>query len=163
MIADRRITNDAVASEVGILHWSVHSILHDDLNMHRVYIIICKNMIAMADEDDWILKKIEVGDESWWFFTTLKQVNRNQKHHQERKNVDKTKTDRKLCWSSFSVIKASLTTNLLRKARLLIQKMVSADPQIDYEMQSNESDMKNGQQTIAFFYTTRLHPIAISL
>ena len=35
--ADRRITVDSIASELGISHGSVHSILHDDLNIQKCY------------------------------------------------------------------------------------------------------------------------------
>ncbi|GBM59515.1 hypothetical protein AVEN_70487-1 [Araneus ventricosus] len=31
----------------------------------------------------------------------------------------------------------------------------------DYEMQSDENDLKNGQQTIGFFHTTLLHHITL--
>ncbi|GBL97763.1 hypothetical protein AVEN_1278-1 [Araneus ventricosus] len=82
MRADRRITIDAIASELGIL-WSVHSILHDDLNMHHIClhmvpkmlspeqkearVNMCRDSIDMADEDDSFLKKIVTGDETWCF------------------------------------------------------------------------------------------------
>ncbi|GFW69460.1 uncharacterized protein TNCV_488091 [Trichonephila clavipes] len=80
---DRRITQDAIASELGILHGSVHSTLHDDLNFHRVCLPMVlrmlsheqeemrvnmpRDLIDMTDEDDSFLKKIVIGNETWCF------------------------------------------------------------------------------------------------
>ncbi|GFR12954.1 uncharacterized protein TNCT_508271 [Trichonephila clavata] len=38
---DKRLTTDAIASELGISHGSVHSILHNYLNVYRV----CLHMV----------------------------------------------------------------------------------------------------------------------
>lgn len=72
-----------IASELGISHGSVHSILHNDLNMHRVClhmvpkmlspeqkemrVTMSTDLIAMTDADDSFLRKIVTGDETWCF------------------------------------------------------------------------------------------------
>ncbi|GBN72787.1 hypothetical protein AVEN_139293-1 [Araneus ventricosus] len=50
--------------------------------------------------------------------------------------------------------------NLFLKAKLSIKNFTWRSLN-DYEMQSDEDDLKNGQQTIGFFYTTMLHHIAL--
>ena len=56
------MTNDAIASELGVSHESVYEILHDDLNMYRVCINTCRDAIEITDADDRFLKKIVIGD-----------------------------------------------------------------------------------------------------
>ncbi|XP_054709237.1 protein GVQW3-like [Uloborus diversus] len=81
--ADRRTNIDTIASELGISLGSVHSILHNDLNMHRVClhmvpkmlspeqkemrVTMSRDLIGMADADDSFLRKIITGDETWCF------------------------------------------------------------------------------------------------
>ncbi|GBO19597.1 hypothetical protein AVEN_28194-1 [Araneus ventricosus] len=60
----------------------------------------------------------------------------------------------------FSITIALFTTDLILKAKLSIENFTWR-PLNDYEMQSDENDLKNGQQTIGFFYTTMLHHIAL--
>ena len=80
MLADRRITTDAVVAKLGISRESVHSILQYDLNMHQVCLHILPKMLSSkqkemkADmyrdlidiivEDDSFLKDIVTGDET---------------------------------------------------------------------------------------------------
>ncbi|GBN30921.1 hypothetical protein AVEN_258725-1 [Araneus ventricosus] len=40
------LTIDAIASELRISHGSVHSILHDDLNMHRIFLHMVPRMLS---------------------------------------------------------------------------------------------------------------------
>ena len=79
MHKDRQISFDAIASELGILHSSVHRILHDDLNMHcvclhivhkmlsleqkEVKMDICRDLTDIANEDGSFLKKIMTNDD----------------------------------------------------------------------------------------------------
>ncbi|GBM33072.1 hypothetical protein AVEN_9617-1 [Araneus ventricosus] len=60
----------------------------------------------------------------------------------------------------FSISIAFFTTNLFLKAKLSINNFTWRSLN-DYEIQSDENDLKNGQQTIGFFYTTTLHHIAL--
>lgn len=81
--ANRRITIDEIASEVNLSHGSVHTILHDHLDMHRISLRMVPKMlnpdhkehrmttagelIDAADADPNFLKKIVTGDETWCF------------------------------------------------------------------------------------------------
>ncbi|GBN43012.1 hypothetical protein AVEN_214005-1 [Araneus ventricosus] len=49
--ADRRITIDVIAFELGISHGSVHSILHDDLNMHRIRLHMIPKMLSPEQKE----------------------------------------------------------------------------------------------------------------
>ncbi|GFR01391.1 uncharacterized protein TNCT_596231 [Trichonephila clavata] len=78
--ADRRITIDAITSELGISQGRGHSILHEDLNMHRVCMHMVPKMLSpeqrktsvnmsndlidMTDKNDDFLKKIGTSDET---------------------------------------------------------------------------------------------------
>ncbi|GBL99393.1 hypothetical protein AVEN_206802-1 [Araneus ventricosus] len=45
------LTIDAIASELGISHGSVHRILHDDLNMHRIYLHMVPKMLSPVKKE----------------------------------------------------------------------------------------------------------------
>ncbi|GBO17220.1 hypothetical protein AVEN_188354-1 [Araneus ventricosus] len=42
---------DAIASELGISHGSVHNILHDDLNMHRICFHMVPKMLSPEQKE----------------------------------------------------------------------------------------------------------------
>lgn len=81
--ANRRISIDDIASEVDLSHGSVHTILHDHLEMHRICLRVVPKMLTpdhkeqrmtaagelinAADADTDFLKKIVTGDETWCF------------------------------------------------------------------------------------------------
>uniref|UniRef100_A0A1B6MJV2 Mos1 transposase HTH domain-containing protein n=1 Tax=Graphocephala atropunctata TaxID=36148 RepID=A0A1B6MJV2_9HEMI len=80
---NRRITIDEILSKVNLSHGSVHTILHDHLNMHRICLrmvpkmltpehkeqrmIMAGDLIDAADADPNFLQKIVTGDETWCF------------------------------------------------------------------------------------------------
>ncbi|GBO27165.1 hypothetical protein AVEN_111516-1 [Araneus ventricosus] len=45
------LTIDAFASELGISHGSVHSILHDELNMHRICLHMVPKMLSPEQKE----------------------------------------------------------------------------------------------------------------
>ncbi|GBL86737.1 Putative uncharacterized protein FLJ37770 [Araneus ventricosus] len=45
------LTVEAIASELGISHGSVHSILHDDLNMHRICLHMVPKMLSPEQKE----------------------------------------------------------------------------------------------------------------
>ncbi|GBN03965.1 hypothetical protein AVEN_20933-1 [Araneus ventricosus] len=49
--ANRRITIDAIASELGISHMSVHSILHDGFNMYRICLHMVPKMLSPEQKE----------------------------------------------------------------------------------------------------------------
>lgn len=81
--ANRRLSIDEIATKVNLSHGSVHTILHDHLNMHRICLRMVPKMLTddhkemrmtaagefidMADRDPDFLKKIVTGDETWCF------------------------------------------------------------------------------------------------
>ncbi|GBN15303.1 hypothetical protein AVEN_6591-1 [Araneus ventricosus] len=67
-----------------------------------------------------------------------------------KENFACTKSEGKLCWRCFSITIALFTTNLFLKAKLSIKNFTWRSLN-DYELQSDENDLKNGQQTIGFF------------
>ncbi|GBN40585.1 hypothetical protein AVEN_247768-1 [Araneus ventricosus] len=76
----------------------------------------------------------------------------------EKLRLDKSRG--KVMLEVFSITTALFTTNLFLKAKLSIKNFTWRSLN-DYEMQSDENDLKNGQQTIGFFYSTMLHHIAL--
>ncbi|GBN59301.1 hypothetical protein AVEN_83223-1 [Araneus ventricosus] len=97
------------------------------------------------------------------FFTTLRQ---NFSQVNGKKNITKEgkislgQKPRESDVGSFSITIALFTTNVFLKAKLLIKNFTWRSLN-DYEMQSDENDLKNGQQTIGFFYTAMLHHITL--
>ncbi|GBL62524.1 hypothetical protein AVEN_166243-1 [Araneus ventricosus] len=45
------LTIDAIASELGFSHGSVHNILHDDLDMHRICLHMVPNMLSPEQKE----------------------------------------------------------------------------------------------------------------
>ncbi|GFR00010.1 mariner Mos1 transposase [Trichonephila clavata] len=96
---DRRIAIDDFATQLGISHDSVHSLLQNDLKMNKI-VFVCtwfqkmlspeqkemrvnmsRDLIDMADEDDILLKKILTSDETWYF------LNNPHTKHQSREKL----------------------------------------------------------------------------
>ena len=48
---DKKITINAIASELGISHESVHSIFYDDLNMHCVCLHMVWKMLSLEQKE----------------------------------------------------------------------------------------------------------------
>jgi ribosomal protein S25 len=81
--ADRRLSVKKIASEVGISVGSCHSILLNELHMHRVCqhmvpkmlspeqketrMTLAGDLLTMADQDSNFLNNIITGDETWCF------------------------------------------------------------------------------------------------
>ena len=104
-----RITNNCwcCSSELKISHESVHSILHDDLNIHHVCLHMCKkyyhlNKKKRVNMCSTLIDKMIASWRKLWqvmrysaFFTILRQniieVKGSQKHHQGKKKCAWTK------------------------------------------------------------------------
>lgn len=86
IMADRRITFDELESQTGLGRATLHTIIHDDLDMKKVCahwvprdltqaqkenrVEVCRRLLQMQNDDPEFLEKLVTGDESWCHYHT---------------------------------------------------------------------------------------------
>ncbi|GFT69979.1 HTH_48 domain-containing protein [Nephila pilipes] len=111
VMADRRLTVQKIAEEVGVSKYSAHAILREDLNMNRVpakfvpkllspeqkdlrFDVAQQDLLDTANTDPGFLNTVITGDESWVYGQfTLEHLNTRKKIMKARASKASSKSD----------------------------------------------------------------------